>query len=56
MYAPYMSGNDNLFLQMKEYLLTSDSNEYRSWVDILTLASVCRVMGCGVRIPKLTES
>jgi len=55
-YAPYFSGNDNLFGQMKEYLLTSEDTEYESWVDILTLASVCRVYGCGTSRPHLTES
>ena len=55
-YAPYFSGNDNLFGQMKEYLLTSEDTEYGSWVDILTLASVCRVYGCGISRQHLTES
>lgn len=54
LYAPYFSGNDNLFGQMKEYLLTSEDTEYSSWVDILTLASVCRMYGLGTKIPDLT--
>lgn len=56
LYAPYFSSNDNLFGQMKDYLLTSEPDEYKSWVDILTLASVCRVYGIGTRHPDLTES
>ncbi len=54
LYAPYFSGNDNLFGQMKEYLLTSEDTEYSSWVDILTLASACRMYGLGTRVPDLT--
>lgn len=56
MYAPYMSPNDHLFEQMKEFLITSEDTEYESWVDILTLASACRMTGCGVKRPDLTES
>lgn len=50
-YTPYMSGNDNLFSQMRDFLLTSEDTEYRSWVDILELASACRVVGYGTRMP-----
>ena len=50
-YTPYMSGNDNLFPQMREFLLTSEDTEYRSWIDILELASACKVVGYGTREP-----
>lgn len=55
MYAPYISDNDNLFAQMKDFLVTSESTEYCSWVDILELATVCKVKGMGVRKPNLTD-
>lgn len=55
LYAPWMSPNDHLFYQMKEFLRTSEPNEYSSWVEILCLASACRVTGMGTRIPNLTD-
>ena len=54
-YAPYMSPNDNLFPQMKEFLLTSEDGEYSNWVDAVCLAQVCRMIGQGTRIPKVLD-
>ena len=53
LYAPWLSANDNLFPQMRDFLLTSENGEYHSWVDILELASACRVVGCGTEHPTL---
>lgn len=52
LYAPYLSPYNHLFGQMRDFLLTSENNEYSSWADILQLAQVCRVYGQGVKCPK----
>ena len=55
LYTAWFSGNDNLFYQMRDFLLTSEDSEYRSWVDVLELAAACRVIGVGTKHPHLTD-